>query len=174
MLCNKLALDVVGNELVAGELGGEAGAAASERAQRDAVVAQFLQGYLGLQFLVAGLGVHAHDERAAPLKVAHHVTHVVGRNIHLQVVDGLKNLRTGLLEGIREGMTSRKSEGKLIGVNRMHLAVVDHNTNIACLATCQRTAFHAVHHTFEDGRHKTKVYGTTHDRVDKHELSAPW
>ena len=53
-----------------------------------------------------------------------------------------------LLEGVGEGMARCEGEGELVGIHGVHLAVVDHNTDVACIAARQRAMFHAVHYAF--------------------------
>ena len=55
----------------------------------------------------------------------------------------------------------------------MHLTIVDHDTYVACIATSQRAALHAVHDSLQNSGHETNVDGTTDDRVDKLQFAAP-
>ena len=107
----ELLLHVAGHELVACELHREAAAAAGDRAERGRVARHLLQRHLGVEFLDAVLRLHAHDDGAASLEVAHHVAHGIARGEHLDVVDGLEDLRVGLAEGLAEGVAAgdRKS-----------------------------------------------------------------
>jgi len=70
-------------------------------------------------------------------------------------------------------VSGSQRERKFIGIHGVHLSVEDDYAHVAGITTRKRSAFHAVHHTLEDGRHEAKVDGTTHHRVDKHEFSAP-
>lgn len=115
MLLYQSLLYVVRNKLVTCELRGKRSTSACNRAQRDRIVCKFLQRYLGLQFLITGFAVHTHDEGTTSLQVAHDITHKVGRNINLKVVNRLKNLRTSILKCIREGMAgSQHNDSSLL------------------------------------------------------------
>ena len=71
-------------------------------------------------------------------------------------------------------MARSQHERQLVAVNRVHLAVVNDNTHITGIATCQRTLLHTFHDTFEDGRHKASINGTTNNRVDEYQFAAPF
>ena len=118
MLLDKLLLQIVRYKLVACKLGCKRGSTACQTTQRDRVVAQFLQRNLSLKLLITSLAIHTHNQGAASLKVAHHVAHIVGRHINLEVVYRLKNLRTSLLECCRERVAGCKHERELVRVNR--------------------------------------------------------
>ena len=100
VVLDKLLLDVVGHQFVAREGGREGSTSAGERAQCDAVACQFLERNLSGEFLVGTLAVHTHDDGAASLQVAHHITHVVAGHEHLKVVDRLQHLRSSLAESL--------------------------------------------------------------------------
>ena len=55
----------------------------------------------------------------------------------------------------------------------MHLTIVHHHAHIASVTAGERAAFHAFHHTFQNGRHEAHINGSTHNRVQEHELTAP-
>ena len=174
MLLDKLLLQIVRNKLVACKLGCKRSSTACQATQRDRVVAQFLQRNLGLKLLITSLAVHTHNQGAASLKVAHHVAHIVGRHINLEVVYRLKNLRTSLLESCRERVACRKHERELVRVNWVHLAVVHNHSYVACVAARKRTMLHAVHNTLQYGRHKAGVDSSANNRVDEDQLAAPF
>ena len=174
MLLDEFALNVGRHEFVGGKLGGERCASAGETRQRDAVVGQFLLRNLCHQFLITGLAVHTHDEGTTALQVAHHVAHIVGRHEHLQVVDRLQNLRTGILEGLGKCLTGSQHERQFVGIHGVHLSVIDDDADVAGIRTGERSLLHTGHHTLEDGGHETGIDGTTHHGVEEHQFSTPF
>ena len=56
----------------------------------------------------------------------------------------------------------------------MHLTIVYYYANISCIATVKWSLLHSFHYTLQYCRHKTLVDSTSNNRVDKHELSAPF
>ena len=166
-------LDVGGDELVAAEGHGEGTAAAGEGAQGGAVAVHLGQRSFGFQSGVFALGIHAHDDGAATLQVGHHATLCLGGHGDGDVVDRLLDLRGSLLEGLAEGGTAGNLEGRLVGVHRVHLTVVDVDDDVAGVGTGQRTLLHLLHDTLEDGGHEAGVNRTTHDAVVEDQLAAP-
>ena len=114
MLCDKFVLDIIRNKLVTCKLRGKRSAATGKRTERDRIVADFLQRNLRTQLLIASLAVHTHNHGTTALQIAHHIAHIVGRNIHLKIINRLKNLRTGILERSREGIACGEHERKLV------------------------------------------------------------
>ena len=55
----------------------------------------------------------------------------------------------------------------------MHLAVVHDDAYVAGIGTRQRSLFHLLHDTLEDGRHETGVYRTAHDGTVELQFAAP-
>ena len=55
----------------------------------------------------------------------------------------------------------------------MHLAVVDHYADVACVGAGEGTLLHAVHEALDDGGDEAGVDGAAYDAVIDHELAAP-
>ena len=70
-------------------------------------------------------------------------------------------------------MTSSEHERKFVRVYWVHLTVVNDNSYVASVATCQRTRLHALHDTLEDSRHEASIDSTTYYRVDEYQLATP-
>ena len=108
------------------------------------------------------------------MEVAHHVAHLVGGNKHFNVVDRFENLRTCFLKCLAEGVATCQHEGEFVGVNRVHLSVVNDDANVASVTSGERSLFHATHYAFQNGGHEASVNGSAHNRVDEHEFAAPF
>ena len=166
-------LDVGGDELVAAEGHGEGTAAAGEGAQGGAVAVHLGQRGFGFERGVFAFGIHAHDDGAAALEVGHHTTLCLGGHGDGDVVDGLFNLGVGLFEGFAEGGAAGNLEGRLVGVDGVHLTVVDVDDDVAGVGTSEGALLHLFHDTFEDGGHEAGVDAAADDAVVEDELAAP-
>ena len=79
---------------------------------------------------------------------------IIGGHGDGDVVDGLLNLGVGLLEGLAEGGAAGDLEGGFVGVDGVHLTVVDVDDDVAGVGTCEGALLHLFHDTFEDGGHE--------------------
>ena len=167
-------LDVGRNQLIGSELHDETGASARDGTEGGGVTGEALQRHFRNEFLVAVLALAADNHASAALQVAHHVAHLVAGHEHFHIVDGFEQLGTSGLEGVGECVTACQHEREFVGVNRVHLAVIDHHADIAGIRPCEWALLHAAHDALEDGRHEAGVDGSAHHRVDEHEFSTPF
>ena len=107
------------------------------------------------------------------MQVAHHIAHHVGGHEHFHVVDGLEHLGIGVAEGLGEGVAAGQAEGDFVGVDGVHLAVVDAHAHVAGIGAGEGALLHAVHQALDDGGDEAGVDGAAHDAVAHHELAAP-
>ena len=166
-------LDVGGNEFVAAECHGEGATAGGEGAESGAVAVHLGERGFGAEGGVFAFGVHAHDDGAAALEVGHDTALALGGHGDGNVVDGLFNLGTCQLEGLAEGGTAGNLEGGFVGVDGVHLTVVDVDDDVAGIGTGQRTLLHLLHDTLEDGGHEAGVDRAADDAVVEDQLAAP-
>ena len=108
------------------------------------------------------------------MQVAHHVAHLVARHKYFHIVYRLKDFRVGVAERFAERVTSGKAERDFVGVNWVHLAVVDAYSHVACIRAGKRALLHTVHQSFYDCRDETSVDCAAYDTVVDHELAAPF
>ena len=80
--------------------------------------------HLGPDDLERALGVHAEDLASAAGEVAHDGSHEILWHADLDLRDGLKQARLGRLERLAKGLFAGDLEGDILGINRVHFAVV--------------------------------------------------
>ena len=105
-----------------------------------------------------------HDDSAATLRlralhaastrieIAHHVTHVRIRHHYAYIHDRLEEHRTGILHGQLEGFTPGNFKGHRLRVDRMFLAVIHNDFDVAHRVTCKGAMRHGRRNAFFDGR----------------------
>ena len=71
-------------------------------------------------------------------------------------------------------MTSCQHKRKFVTVNRMHLTIIDNNPHVSCITSSQRTMFHTIHHTFQNGWHEAGINSTTNNRIDEYQFTTPF
>ena len=70
-------------------------------------------------------------------------------------------------------MARSQHERQFIRINGMHLAIIDNDAYVTGITTRQGTMLHAIHDTFQDGRHETSINSPTDNGVDKDKLASP-
>ena len=170
---DELVLDIGRYLLIFGELHRECGAAGGQGAQNRRVAVELGQRNAGVEDGEALFHVLVHDHAATGVEVAHARTDVLVGSEDVDVVDRLQDLRTGVAEGLLEGVAAGDDEGDFLGVDRVHLTVVDVDADVAGVGTGQRAFLHLGLDTLEDGGHETDVDGTADDAVVELQLAAP-
>ena len=117
-------LELAGHVLVVAEFLAVQAPAAGEGAQVGGVVVQLHLRHLGPDDLERPLRVHAQDFAAATGEVAHDGPHEFLRHADLDLGDGLEHARLGRLERFAEGLLAGDLEGDVLGIHRVHFAVV--------------------------------------------------
>jgi hypothetical protein len=114
-----------GHFLVVTELLGMEAASAGEGAEDGGVLVEFLLGDVGADDLHAVGAVHAEDFAAAAGEVADDIAHAFVGDADFDDADGFEQAGAGGEEGFAEGFFAGDLEGDVLGIDRVHFAVVE-------------------------------------------------
>ena len=147
--------------------------AGRHRLQLRRIAFQFGQRDLRLHHdLAAAHRVGAVDPGALGRQAAADVAHVRLGDGDLEVDDGFEHLRTGLEDGVEEGLLAGGDERDLLAVDRMVLAIVDDHPDVLHGVAGDRAGGQHLAHAFLDRRHELAGDGAALHFVDELEAAA--
>ena len=139
--------------------------AAGQRAQRAGVVIEFRRRHAGLDDLERAFGLDAENFSAPRGQVAHDLAHEGFRHLDFDDLNRLQQQRPGGGERLLERKVTGDLERDVLGIHRVHLAVVKINLHVGHAAAGENALVANLRHAFLDRRHKVAVHVLADERL---------